>query len=209
MDGHPENAPAAKRGRPRKGASDPSDRLIEAAKTEFLRVGYASATMDAIISMAQMSKRTAYAFGNKATLLEAVVSAHIRDQFEPIEAKRPDGMSSTDFLVSVGAAFLAAASDPGAQLIDRLLMGEARQFPELAARFHAAAFDRAKALVRSTFDSLGVEDTDLACDAFYALLVLQPLRAPVSGAARQERQARSVVNFILRGSGAAPGGDVS
>jgi len=198
MDGPSQNPAPAKRGRPPKGAPDLSKRLIEAAKAEFVRVGYASSTMDAIISRAQMSKRTAYAYGNKAALLEAVVSAHIRDQFEPIEALQPDGMTAEDFLVSIGAAFLAAASDPDTQLIDRLLMGEARQFPELADRFHSEGLGRAKALVRTTFARLDVADVELACDAFYALLVLQPLRAPLPGGSSRAQYARSVVDLILR-----------
>lgn len=198
MDGPSQNPSPARRGRPPKGAPNLSERLIEAAKAEFLRVGYASATMDAIISKAQMSKRTAYAFGNKAALLEAVVSTHLRDQFAPIEALQRDSMTAEDFLVSMGAAFLAAASDPNTQLIDRLLMGEARQFPELVERFHSTGLGRAKALVRTAFARLDVADVELACDAFYALLVLQPLRAPVPGGASQTQYARRVVDFILR-----------
>lgn len=198
MNGSSEKPAAVRRGRPPKGAPSLSDRLIEAARAEFLRVGYAAATMDAIISKAQMSKRTAYAFGNKAALLEAVVSAHTRKQFEPIEAIQPDNMAAEDFLVAIGAAFLAAASDPATQLIDRLLMGEARQFPQLADRFHSEGLGRARALVQTTFTRLDVADPEMACDAFYALLVLQPLRAPIPVSASRTEYARSVVDFILR-----------
>jgi AcrR family transcriptional regulator len=154
--------------------------------------------MDAIISRAQMSKRTAYAFGNKAALLEAVIAAHILDQFTPIEALQLRGLPPKDFLLAIGEAFLTAASDPMTQQIDHLLIGEARLFPELADRFHSEGLGRAKALVRATFATLGVGDPDMACDAFYALLVLQPLRSSTGGRPKSDQYARDVVNYILR-----------
>lgn len=198
MDRSIPTASPVRRGRPPKGESDHAERLVRAAREEFLRVGYASATMDAIISHAQMSKRTAYAFGNKSALLEAVISAHTRDQFTPIEALDAEAMPAKAFLLAIGEAFLNAACDPMTQQIDHLLMGEAKTFPQLADRFHSDGLGRAKALVRTSFEKLGVVDVDIACDAFYALLVLQPLRAPAMVEAKRIQYVQDVVDFLLR-----------
>lgn len=141
---------------------------------------------------------TAYAFGNKAALLEAVISAHTRDQFTPIKALDAEAMSTGAFLLAVGEAFLNVACEPMTQQMDQLLVGEARNFPELADGFHSAGLGRAKALVRAPFEKLGVADVDIACDAFYALLVLQPLRSPAMVEAKRVQYVQNVVDFSLR-----------
>src|SRR5262245_25369938 len=126
--------------------------VVDAARTLFLRHGYAGTTMDEIAALAGLTKRTVYNnYGDKDALFRvitadtiAVADAFVRDM--------------RDAFAGVGAAELPAALDafgrrlalgivrPEVVAIRRLLIGGARGFPGLAAQY----FDRAPGQVMTT-----------------------------------------------------------
>jgi len=71
------NTPPPRNRRAEKAAQT-RDRIIEAARALFLDRGYATTTIDAIAERADVAVETVYSrFGNKATLLEAILESAI------------------------------------------------------------------------------------------------------------------------------------
>jgi AcrR family transcriptional regulator len=189
---------SGRRGRPPQDVENLSRRLLDAARDEFRQIGYAAATVDAIVSRAKTSKRTAYElFKNKAALLEAVVHAHLQRQYAPIDSLRFDGMTAEGCLIAIGQAFINAASDADTRWIDHLIMAEASQFPALADQIHTDGSKRAKRMVRQVLGNIDIADREMAVEAFFSLLVIAPLRTPVMEDLDRESYVRRVVRFIL------------
>jgi len=120
--------------------------VIDAARTLFLRHGYAGTTMEEIAAAAGLTKRTVYNnYGGKDALFREIVA----DVLAYAEAFAR-GLHE-EFTVGVTAANLRATLDdlarrlalgivrPEVIALRRLLIGEARAFPGLGAEY----FDRA------------------------------------------------------------------
>jgi TetR/AcrR family transcriptional repressor of mexJK operon len=120
--------------------------VVDAARTLFLRNGYAGTTMEEIAALAGLTKRTVYNnYGDKDALFREVV-ADVLAYAESFAR----GLHE-EFTVGVTAANLRATLDDlGRRLalgivrlevvaLRRLLIGEARAFPALGAEY----FDRA------------------------------------------------------------------
>jgi TetR/AcrR family transcriptional repressor of mexJK operon len=120
--------------------------IHEAARTLFLAKGYAGTTMDDIAERAGLSKRTLYNnYADKSALFTEIVSDTIAF------AEAFVGELHEEFTVVVGATnVITMLDDVGQRLalaiirpeviaLRRLLVGEARDFPTLAAEY----FDRA------------------------------------------------------------------
>ncbi len=93
------------------------ERILTAARGEFLRSGYAATTMPAIAATAGVSLATVeLVFGTKPALLRAAISFAIRGDAEPVPmlerdwAARAQGTRSVaDFLAIVGQVLTEAA----------------------------------------------------------------------------------------------------
>jgi TetR/AcrR family transcriptional repressor of mexJK operon len=120
--------------------------VVDAARTLFLRQGYAGTTMEEIATAAGLSKRTVYNnYPDKRALFTQIVTDVIA--FAEAFAR---GLHE-EFAVGVTAANLRATLDdlgrrlalgiarPEVITLRRMLIGEAREFPTLAAEY----FDRA------------------------------------------------------------------
>ena len=120
--------------------------VVDAARTLFLRQGYAGTTMEQIAAAARLTKRTIYNnYGDKDALFRQVVA----DVLAYAEAFAR-GLHE-EFTAGVTAANLRATLDdlarrlalgivrPEVIALRRLLIGEARAFPRLGAEY----FDRA------------------------------------------------------------------
>lgn len=120
--------------------------LFDAARTLFLRQGYAGTTMEEIAALAGLTKRTVYNnFADKSALFTQIVVDVIAYAEEFAHGLRDE------FTVGITAANLGATLDdlgrrlalaivrPEVVTLRRLLIGEAREFPALA----TAYFDRA------------------------------------------------------------------
>ncbi|MEV0649105.1 TetR/AcrR family transcriptional regulator [Phytomonospora sp. NPDC050363] len=110
--------------------------IVEAAVGEFLREGYAAASVDKIARRAGVSKPTIYQhFGNKERLFLAVTAGVLTEAYEglePLDRSIPDEPGA---LRSALTAYLAAWSRrvlcEDILALRRLVIGEVGRFPQL------------------------------------------------------------------------------
>jgi len=136
--------------------------VVDAARTLFLRQGYAGTTMEEIAALAGLTKRTLYNnYADKDALFLEIVADVIAYAEEFVRGLHEE------FTAGITAANLSATLDdlgrrlalgivrPEVVALRRLLIGEARGFPALAAEY----FDRAPGQVldalASGFEHLG------------------------------------------------------
>ncbi len=130
----------ARRGRPlRHEVALRTERLIAAATTLFDRHGYAKVSLDAIATEGQVAVRTIYStFGSKAGLFERVVQS-ARDRFLaqvlPIDDSEATPQQK---LLLFAEQFLAMATSPATVRMQRMVIAEASDNPQLARAFYAA-----------------------------------------------------------------------
>ena len=198
--------------------------VVDAARTLFLRKGYAGTTVEEIATVAGLTKRTVYNnYGDKDALFTEVVADVLA--YAEVFAR---GLHE-EFTVGVTAANLRATLDDlGRRLalgivrseviaLRRLLIGEARAFPALGAEY----FDRAPGQViealASGFEHLGgrgllrVADAHRAAAQFAYLVAGEPLdRAMLVGTIPPKEQvvecAREGVQTFLTRYGVGRGG---
>jgi TetR/AcrR family transcriptional regulator, mexJK operon transcriptional repressor len=185
--------------------------VLDAARTLFLRHGYAGTTMDEIAALAGLTKRTLYNnYGDKDALFREIAA----DTIASAEAFVHD---MRDAFAGATAAELPAALDAfGRTLavgiirtdvvaIRRLLIGESRDFPDLAAQY----FDRAPGKVMETLAHrftrlaqaglLCIDDPHRAAAQFAYLVAGEPLdRAVLSGVVPPEREVVAVAREGVR-----------
>lgn len=197
-----------KRGRPSAAELSQIDiRLLDAAREVFVERGYAGATIDLIVERARASKRTVYdRLGDKPAIFEAVVSDLIRRRFQETEDLIRTSMEKSipvrEQLVSVAKAFHLSAIDRQSIALDRIVSAQASVFPALSVRLQRDGRDRAVSIVTSLLERAGATQATLGAEAFYALLVLQPLHLGNANSSDIDGACEAVVDFVLRGAGA-------
>lgn len=133
--------PASGPGRPK----DPAKRLaiLEAAKTLFLRHGYASISMDAIAAEAGVSKLTVYShFTDKETLFSAAVQARCEEQLPEQLFELPEGAPIERVLQAIGLSFCALINSPESIELHRVMVTLATQDAALSRMFYEAGPQR-------------------------------------------------------------------
>jgi TetR/AcrR family transcriptional regulator, mexJK operon transcriptional repressor len=196
--------------------------LVDAARSLFLRHGYAGTTMDEIAALAGLTKRTVYNnYGDKDALFRevivdtiAVAEAFVRDMRDVFAGATAAGLPAA--LAAFGRSLALGIVRSEVVAIRRLLIGEARGFPDLAAQY----FDRAPGQVIETLAGrfaklgqaglLGIDDPRRAAAQFAYLVAGAPLdRAVLTGAVPPEREivatARAGVRTFLARYASAPG----
>jgi TetR/AcrR family transcriptional repressor of mexJK operon len=200
--------------------------VVDAARTLFLRKGYAGTTMEEIAALAGLTKRTVYNnYGGKDALFTRIVA----DVIAYAEAFA-HGLRG-EFTAGITAARLPAfLDDLGRRLalgivrreviaLRRLLIGEAREFPALATDYFERAPGAVLRTLASGFDRLGragllrVTDARLAAAQFAYLVAGELLdRAVLVGTMppreRVVASARAGVDTFLARYGAGRAGRV-
>jgi TetR/AcrR family transcriptional repressor of mexJK operon len=162
--------------------------VVAAARTLFLRQGYAGTTMEEIASLAGLTKRTLYNnYADKEALFTGIVNdvmafaeAFARGLHEEFTAGvTPANLART--LDGLGRRLALGIMRPEVIALRRLLIGEAREFPALGARY----FDRAPGQVLDALAEgfahlrraglLRASDARLAAAQFAYLVVGAPL----------------------------------
>ena len=198
--------------------------VVDAARTLFLRKGYAGTTMEEIAALAGLVKRTLY---NNYAEKDALFTQIVADVIAYAEAFAR-GLHE-EFAVGVTAANVRARLDdlgrrlalgimrPEVVSLRRLLIGEARDFPDLGAEYFERAPGQVIDALASGFERLGqlgllrVADPRRAA-AQFAYLVAGDLldRAMLVGTIPPKEQviacARDGVETFLARYGAARGG---
>ncbi|MEU8221443.1 TetR/AcrR family transcriptional regulator [Kribbella sp. NPDC048915] len=124
-----------KRGRPTRSEREQRrEQILDAAVRLFLEHGYGGVSLDRLAAEAKVTKRTIYVYvGDKTAVFTAVVGRLNRDVFA-------DG-ETTDLEALTSRLVLTLHSDVAVGL-HRLVIAEAKQFPELAGSFYAAGPQR-------------------------------------------------------------------
>jgi TetR/AcrR family transcriptional repressor of mexJK operon len=160
---------------------------IEAARTLFLRNGYVRTTMEEIAVIAGLSKRTLYNnYTDKAALFTQIVTDAIAyaERFAHGLAAEFDDITAANLpatLHHLGRRLALAILRPEVIALRRLLIGEARSFPEFAEEYFDAAPGRVLVALASGFEQLreagllGAADTRRAAEQFAYLVAGAPL----------------------------------
>jgi AcrR family transcriptional regulator len=124
-----------------------SDRILDVATALFLGDGFGATSIEAVSKRAGVSKRTFYhRFSGKEALFEAVVRRMSERWTPPFDTALLDAPSLATALRRTAEHMLKVALTPEALALHRMVIAEARRFPELARILHelgaAAAIER-------------------------------------------------------------------
>lgn len=146
-------APATRR---RRKEARPAE-LIDAAIEVFAEKGFAASRLEDVARRAGVSKGTAYLyFPNKEALFKAAVGEVIVTRIATGEREVEDWQGSTaELLRQVLQRWALVISSRRGGLL-KLIVAEARNFPELAAWYHAEVAERGQRLLRAVLQR-GVE----------------------------------------------------
>lgn len=162
--------------------------VVEAARTLFLRDGHAGTTMAAIAAMAGITKRTLYNnYPDKDALFVGIVSeviGYAEAYARALRRELVEAASATDaraVLREVGVRLAIAIVRPDVVALRRLLIGEARDFPDLARAYYSRAPGRVLAALAAGFramaatGALRVTDARIAASQFAYLVAGEAL----------------------------------
>lgn len=120
---------------------DKRDAILDGAIAEFLKRGYAAASMDRIATAASVSKATVYShFQSKETLFVAIIERLVRSKFsgifEPEQVAQMVNEPPEPLLRALATTMLQVpANDPEYLGLMRTVIAESERFPELAQTF--------------------------------------------------------------------------
>jgi len=189
------------------------ERLLDAAAALFLEDGYAKTTMDGIARKAQASTKTVYSrYDNKAEILAAVISGLVDRTLAKATADISAKLDTGDprkFLHDIGLQFATLVSEPQTVGINRLVIAEAAQFPELVRSF-AQGPGRAVDIIRAAIEQWQHEgklpvllEPQTAATIFYDIATSTPRMQALLGSPLNRRALEAHVNagvdLFLRG----------
>jgi AcrR family transcriptional regulator len=151
--------------------------FLKAARDVFLEYGYEAANMAEIVKRAGGSLSTLYAqFGGKKGLFEAMIDARVTDLTEQMHIELAAHAPLREGLRRIGEAFLFRQLEAEALDVFRLMVAQAKKFPELAESWGKRApeavrralaeylMDRAKA------GEIRISNPELAAAVFFDLV---------------------------------------
>lgn len=128
----------SKGGRPASGTLEQRlEQLLEDSTQVFVQHGYGSTSMDLIARKAHVAKRTIYQhFGDKEQLFGAVVRHRINSLYTLFPEIEKTTESVEQVLTTFAHELLAVVLAPESINLERIVVGEASRFPELAKQFY-------------------------------------------------------------------------
>jgi TetR/AcrR family transcriptional regulator, mexJK operon transcriptional repressor len=159
--------------------------ILYAARDLFLQKGYAGASMDEVAALAEVSKVTIYKhFSDKHTLFVAVVTDAIDDAKAESQSLVDQLGASSDIeldLRDFARRHVALVTQPHLIQMRRMIIAEARRFPDLARAWHRIGPERGHATLARQIDKLvargqlQVADSLLAAQLLNYLILSVPL----------------------------------
>jgi TetR/AcrR family transcriptional repressor of mexJK operon len=148
-------------GRPKDAAKRAA--ILAAAKALFARDGFEHVTMEAVASLAGVSKMTVYShFKDKEALFEAFITATADGMLGVVAVPQP-GAGLADLLCGVGRSFMAVVVGPEFCAANARLPATLRANHDLALRFYAAGPLRVRTALAAVIAS-AAEAGELAVD---------------------------------------------
>ncbi|KRR01023.1 TetR family transcriptional regulator [Bradyrhizobium jicamae] len=206
------------RGRPQARSDDETRAVIlDAARHEFASAGYATTNMESVARRAGVSTRTLYRLiPNKSALFEATITDRL-DRFASVV--RLKACEGSDIEAALCAALIACGElilDSEVIAIQRMILGESEQFPEIADTFYSKAIKRTESTLANWLKAqvkrglIEIENAEVAAGMLLGMLVFQPQRAVMFGHApapdrnEVERRAQVATGLFLRGCAREP-----
>lgn len=151
--------------------------FLKAARDVFLEYGYEAANMAEIVKRAGGSLSTLYAqFGGKKGLFEAMIDARVTDLTEQMHIELAAHAPLREGLKRIGEAFLFKQLEGEALDVFRLMVSQAKKFPDLAEAFgkrgpEAVRRALAEYLVdRANAGEIKISNPELAAATFFDLV---------------------------------------
>ncbi|MGC0362591.1 TetR/AcrR family transcriptional repressor of mexJK operon [Rhodococcus sp. 27YEA15] len=160
------------------------EEILDVALASFRQMGFARTTLDVIAQNAGVAKRTVYTyFGDKA----AVFAAAVERQHAYVEKAR-DG--ATD-VVDAATDIVCALHGDNSITLHRMMIGEAVQFPELAAKFYESGPARSIAYLTTVLRDQHGEVAAQSADQLYTLLLGEEHRKRLLGLSAEPNSERA------------------
>jgi len=162
--------------------SNTQSAILEAARRIFIKDGYEAANIRTIAIESGFSKPTLYAnFGSKERLFEALIT-NTCAQIKPPEINVTSNHSAKRILTKLAESYRQTVLSPGFIEFYRLVISEAKRFPELGAIFYRCGPQASRKVLADLLKQLGeknilpkIKDTETAAEQFEAL-ILEPIK---------------------------------
>lgn len=156
--------------------------ILEAARRIFIRDGYEAANIRSIAIESGFSKPTLYAnFGSKERLFEALIT-NTCAQIKPPEIHIASNLSARRILTQLAENYRRTVLSPEFIEFYRLVISEAKRFPELGAIFYRCGPQASRKVLTDLLKQLGeqnilpqIKDPETAAEQFEAL-ILEPIK---------------------------------
>lgn len=204
--------PARRGGRPsRLKAAQLQDSILDVATELFLNHGFGATSIEAVAKGARISKRTFYhRYRDKAALFQAVMRRLIERWLSPSGPVIAETGPLEEVLVRTALRILSIALSEEALALHRLLVAEAKRFPELAEAVTRSGarqgIERMVTLLAHEQDKghLAVADAGFAAEQFITMVLAVPRHRALGFGeplddAGLERWARATVALFLDG----------
>lgn len=164
------------------------EKILATASHLFLTQGYGETSIEAVAKRAGISKRTFYhRYADKGALFGAVMHRLVQRLRPPAEeaAHLFEGADLGGILERLAQVILAAALQPEALALHRVILSESGRFPELAAIIdanssRAEAVRRIAGLLRAGGAKASAAEAEFAAEQFMHLLLAGPQHRALS-----------------------------
>lgn len=207
-----------KPGRPTKqNSNELSRRIVEVGTRMFLDKGYAGTTIDELAMVLGASKRSLYSrFANKAEFFRAVTVSYAEQALRTIPDEAATARSAEDRLYNGCLDLLGIFLEPDTIAIERIIVNEAAQFPEIVPILESARLSAMRYLYPplATLGCLSVDDprTSEAAQMPWDLTIAAQVRGaalglgPMQVTEQTRAELRRRVSLFLRGYSALDDG---
>jgi AcrR family transcriptional regulator len=151
--------------------------FLKAARDVFLEYGYEAANMAEIVRRAGGSLSTLYAqFGGKRGLFEAMIDARVKELTVQMHIELAAHAPLREGLRRIGEAFLFKQLEEGSLDVFRLMVAQAKKFPEMAEAWSKRAPEVVRNALanyledRARAGEIRITNPDLAAAVFFDLL---------------------------------------
>jgi len=200
-------------GRPQLRPDDETRQIIYgAALHEFAATGFAATSTETVARRAGVSTKTLYRLmPNKAALFEGMVSDRLDGFLSDFSLHVAEG---ADIETGLNAALMACADlalDPNVVALQRIILQEAGQFPDLAATFYRRGIARTAAALSNWLrvqvkrGLIDLDNVEEAAGILIGMVASAPQRAAIYGGMPLPSRAlikvrvRKCVTLFLRG----------
>ena len=125
---------------PRVTPADRRERILDAAREEFAERGFAAARMEDVAKRVGISRAALYlAFDSKEALFRALVSEVITELMPKLLPSDYGSLPAPALMRAFVKNAMKRMASPDMAFLPRLIVGEGRNFPELARFYHETA----------------------------------------------------------------------